>query len=74
MGHNLVIIVMQNLFFMGSYGIDMNVIHLFILFEHQCHAHRLNMNFICLFVLFRHGCCMLFILFTHESRAHDFYV
>jgi hypothetical protein len=32
MGHDLVIIVVRNLFFIGSYGIDMNVIHLFVLF------------------------------------------
>jgi hypothetical protein len=34
MGHDLAIIVMQNLLFIGSYGIDMNVIHLIVLFEH----------------------------------------
>jgi hypothetical protein len=28
MGHDLAIIVMQNLLFIGSYGIDTNVIHL----------------------------------------------
>ncbi len=74
MGHNLVIIVMQILFFIGSYGIDMDVIHLFILFEHQCHANCLDTNFICLFILFRHECCMLFMLFTHKSCAHEFHV
>jgi hypothetical protein len=34
MGHDLTIIVVQNLLFISSYGIDMNVIHLFVLFEH----------------------------------------
>jgi len=34
MGHDLVIIVVQNLIFLGSYGIDIDVIHLLILFEH----------------------------------------
>jgi hypothetical protein len=34
MGHNLVIIVMQNLLSIGLYGIDTNVIHLLVLFEH----------------------------------------
>ncbi len=34
MGHNLTIIVVRNLLFIHSYGIDMDVIHLFILFEH----------------------------------------
>jgi len=35
MGHDLVIIVMQFFFHkMGSYGIGMDVIHLFVLFEH----------------------------------------
>jgi hypothetical protein len=33
MGHDLTIIVMQNLFFIGSYGIDMDVIPLFVLFD-----------------------------------------
>ncbi len=34
MGHNLAIIVVQNFLFIGLYGIDTNVIHLLILFEH----------------------------------------
>ncbi len=34
MGHNLAIIVMWNWFFIGLYLIDINVIHLFVLFEH----------------------------------------
>jgi hypothetical protein len=65
MGHNLVIIVVWNLFFIGSYQIDIDVIHLLIFFEHQC----LNTKVICLFLLFKHGCYMLFMLFTHESHA-----
>jgi hypothetical protein len=58
MGHNLTILVMRNLLFIGSYGINTNVIHLFVLFKHQCHARCLNTNIICLFILFRHGCYM----------------
>jgi hypothetical protein len=58
MGHDLAIIVMQNLFSISSYGIDTNVIHLLALFEHQCHVHCLNINVICVFVLFKHKCCM----------------
>jgi hypothetical protein len=42
----------------------MNVIHLFVLFEHRCHVHYLNTNIVCLFMLFTHEQC----------RAHDFYV
>jgi hypothetical protein len=34
MGHDLTIIVVQNLLFIGSYGINMDVIQLFVLFEH----------------------------------------
>jgi hypothetical protein len=44
MRHNLAIIVMQNLFFIGLYIIDTYVIHLFVLFEHQCHVHYLYTN------------------------------
>ncbi len=31
MGHDLAIIIVQNLFFIGLYGINMDVIHLFVL-------------------------------------------
>jgi hypothetical protein len=58
MGHDLIIIVVWNLFFISLYGIDTDVIHLFILFEHQCCAHYLDTNFICLIVLFKQECCM----------------
>jgi hypothetical protein len=34
MGHNLAIIIMQNMFFIGLYRINIDVIHLFVLFEH----------------------------------------
>jgi hypothetical protein len=63
MDHNLATIVAQNLVFIGLYGINMDVIHLFVLFEHRCHVHCLDTNVVC-----------LFILFTHESCAHDFCV
>jgi len=36
MGHNLAIIVMWNLLFIGSYGIDTNLICLFLFFKHRC--------------------------------------
>jgi hypothetical protein len=35
MGHNLAIIVMRNFLFIGSYGIDTNLICLFLLFKHK---------------------------------------
>jgi hypothetical protein len=74
MGHDLAIIVMQNLFFIGSYGIDTDVIHLLALFEHQCCVHYLNTNVICLFILLDTNVVCLFVLITHESHAHDFCV
>jgi len=46
MGHDLTIIVVRNLLFISLYGIDTNVIHLFVLFELQCHVHCLNTNVI----------------------------
>jgi hypothetical protein len=56
------------LFFISSYGIDMDVIHLFVLFEHRCHVHCLDMNVICLFVLFKHECCVsIHIVYTRKS-------
>jgi hypothetical protein len=58
MGHDSTIIVVWNFLFIGLYGIDMDVIHLLVFFEHQCCAHYLNKNVICLFILFKHGCCM----------------
>ncbi len=55
-------------FFIGSYRIYMDVIHLFILFEHWCHMHYLNMNAICLFILFKHKCCMfIHVVYTRKS-------
>jgi hypothetical protein len=58
MGHDLAIIVMQNLLSIGLYGINTNIIHLLLLFEHQCRVHYLDTNVICLFVLFKHRCFM----------------
>jgi hypothetical protein len=47
--------------------IDMDVIHLFVLFEHRCHVHCLYMNVICLFVLFWHECCVsIHIVYTQK--------
>jgi len=69
MGHNLTIIVMQILIFMGLYEIDMDVIHLLVLFEHWWHVHCLCTNVICIFVLFKHGCrvslCCLQVKVVH---------
>jgi hypothetical protein len=65
--HDLAIIVVWNLLFIGSYKINTNVIHLFVLFAHQCHAHCLDMNVICLFILFKHGCCMsICVVYTQK--------
>jgi len=56
------------IFFIGSSRIYMDVIHLFILFEHWCHMHYLNMNVICLFILFKHRCCMFIrVVYTRKS-------
>jgi len=68
MGHNLAILIMQNLLFKGLYGIDMDVIHLLVLFEHRCYVHCLYMNVICLFILFWHQCCVsIHTIYTQKS-------
>jgi hypothetical protein len=57
-----------NFVFIGLYGIDTNVINLFVLFEYWCHVHCLNTNVICLFVFFKHRCCMsIFVVYTQKS-------
>jgi hypothetical protein len=67
MGHNFAIIVVRNFLFIGSYGIDMDVIHLLVLFEHQCCVHYLNTNVICLFILCKHECCVsIHIIYTQK--------
>jgi len=68
MGHNLPIIVLQNIFFIGSYGINTNVIHLLILFEYWYHSHCLNTNIMCLFILFKYKCYM-FICFVYTKNS-----
>jgi hypothetical protein len=79
MAHNMLALIMdpiiywimQNLFFIGLYGIDTDLIHLFVLFEHQCHAHCLNTYDICLFILFRHKCYMfIYLCFLHMKVMH----
>jgi hypothetical protein len=66
-GHNLVIIVAWNLLFICSYGIYTDVIHLLILFEHQCCVYCLNMNITCLFILFKHKYCMsIHVVYTRK--------
>jgi hypothetical protein len=68
MGHDLAIIIVWNLLFIGSYVIDMNIIHLLMLFEHECCANCLNTNVICIFILFRHGCCMsIHVVYAQKS-------
>jgi hypothetical protein len=68
MGHDLAIIVMQNLYFIGWYRIKMDVIHLLVLFEYWYHAHDLNTNVICLFVSFKHRCYMsICVVYTWKS-------
>jgi len=67
MGHDLTIIVVRNVFFIGLYGINTNVIHLLVLFEHGYHAHCLDTNVIWLFVSFKHGCCMsICVVYTQK--------
>jgi hypothetical protein len=68
MSHNLAIIIMRNLFFISSYGINTNVIRLLVLFEHWYRAHYLNTNVICLFVSFKRRCCMfIHVVYTRKS-------
>jgi hypothetical protein len=54
---------MRNLIFTGFLWIDIDVMYLFVMFEHRCHMHCFNTSVVC-----------LFILFTRESHAHDFHV
>jgi hypothetical protein len=68
MSHDLVIINVRNLFFIGLNRIDMNVIHLLVLFEHRCCVHCFDTNAICLFILFRHICYMFIrVIYTQKS-------
>jgi hypothetical protein len=67
MGHYLAIIVVWNLLFISSYGIDTNVIHVPVLFEHRCCVHHSKTNVICMFVLFRHKRCVsIRIIYTRK--------
>jgi hypothetical protein len=52
----------------------MDVIHLFVLFEYQCHMHCLDMNVIAYLYCLDTNVICLFVLFTHESHVHDFLV
>ncbi len=54
LNHKLVTIVMQNVCSIESYYLDMNIIHLFILFRHGCYIHYLHKNVIHTFMLCRH--------------------
>jgi hypothetical protein len=73
MGHDLAIVIMRNLFFIGLYGIDMDIIYLFVLFEYRCHVHCLNTNVICLFVLFKHE-CYVYLYCLHMKGVHTTFV
>jgi hypothetical protein len=59
----------RNVFFIGSYGINIDVIHLLVLFEHWYHVHCLDTNVICLFISFKHGCCMS-ICFVYTQKTY----
>jgi hypothetical protein len=60
---------MWNLLYISSYGIDMDFIHLLVLFEHWSHVHLFRHEcHICLFVLFKHKCCMsICVVYTQKS-------
>jgi hypothetical protein len=56
------------IFFIDLYRINTNVIHLLILFEHQCCVHCFNMDVIYLFILFKHKCYMYIrVFYTQKS-------
>jgi len=74
MGHDLIIIVVQNLFFISLYGIDIDLINLFVLFKHQCYTHYLNTNVICLIILLKHEYCMFIHDIYRQKSSHNFYV
>jgi hypothetical protein len=61
---HLAIIIVSNLFFIGLYCIDMDIICLFILFKHECHAHCLDTNVICYLYTFEHNYCMSIHVFS----------
>jgi len=54
LNHKLVTIVMQNVCSIESYYLDMNIIHLFVLFRHGCYIHCLHKNVMHTFMLCRH--------------------
>jgi hypothetical protein len=75
MDHNLAIIVLWNLLFKGLYKINMDVIHLLVLFEHWYHAHCLDTNVICLFISFKHGWYMcMCVVYTRKSYTWPSYL
>ncbi len=71
LGHNLTIVVMiiWNLFSIGLYYLNMNVIHLFVLFRHRYHAHCLEMDNVCLFILYRHSVVCMTFLFNNTWHS-----
>jgi len=64
MGQDLAIIIRWFFFSIGLYGINMDVIHLLVLFKHQCRVHCLDTNVICMFILFKHKCCVYIHIYT----------
>jgi hypothetical protein len=73
-GSRLAIIVMQDLLFIGLYKVDMNVIHLFVLFEHKYCVHCLDTNFNAYLYYLNTDVVCIFVLFTPKSCSHDFCV
>jgi hypothetical protein len=55
------------IFYKFVWNRSMDVIHLLILFEHQCHAHCLNTNVTWIFVFFRLKCGMsIHVVYTQK--------
>jgi imidazoleglycerol phosphate synthase glutamine amidotransferase subunit HisH len=56
----------KNFYFIGSYGIDMDVIHLLVLFEHK-YMSRFRM------IIITTSCPMKFVMDTfHPSKSLDY--
>jgi hypothetical protein len=64
MGHDLTIIFMQNLVFIGSYGIDLNIVHIFVFFEHRCHSHCLTPNSVPICIVYT------WMLYVYSCHLH----
>jgi len=74
MGHTLIIIVMQNLFFIGLYKIDMiSFIYLYYLNIDIMHIVLTQMSYVYSYCLYTNVVC-LFVLSTYENHTHKFCV